>query len=49
MQTDDLTTLLCDDLKPASRALVPGLLLLGLVAGLILVHGADGTGPGAAS
>ena len=36
MQTDDLTALLCDDLKPAPRALVPGLLLLGLVAGLVL-------------
>jgi hypothetical protein len=36
MQTDDLTALLCDDLKPASRGLVPGLLLLGLLAGMVL-------------
>lgn len=34
MQTDDLIALLCDELKPAPRALVAGALALGLMLGL---------------
>jgi hypothetical protein len=34
MRTDDLIAVLSDDLKPAPRALVPGMLVLGLAAGL---------------